>query len=347
MSAELFDDLRTTTRQALSAGAGDVVDELELAGLLVDSERGGLGLGEREMVLVATELGRAVSPSAFVPTAVLAASLLTHVDTDAAAKLLAALVAGEIRCAVAIADASWAAPSRAPVVATSAGASGWLLSGTVWAISTPSQPDTMLTLAAVDDGAALFAVAADQVTVTPADQLDPTRGLIEAALTRAPGRLLAAPAAAADGIAAAYRRALLAIGAEQLGVARTCLDMAVEHAKTRTQFGSPIGSFQAIKHRCAEVLLDVELADAVLDQAVGSGASADAELAFIVATRAALAAAESCIHIHGGIGFTWEHRAHWYLRRARVNATLMGPSGVHREAIAVSAGLRTAEEVGK
>jgi alkylation response protein AidB-like acyl-CoA dehydrogenase len=89
------------------------------------------------------------------------------------------------------------------------------------------------------------------------------------------------------------------------------------------------------------VLLDVELADAVVDQAVHSGASVDAELAFTVATRAALAATESCIRIHGGIGFTWEHRAHHYLRRARVNATLMGPSAVHRDAIAASAGLET------
>jgi alkylation response protein AidB-like acyl-CoA dehydrogenase len=126
-------------------------------------------------------------------------------------------------------------------------------------------------------------------------------------------------------------------------VARACLETAVEYAKARNQFGSPIGSFQAIKHRCAEVLLDVEFADAVLELAVHSGTSVDAELAFIVATRAALSAAESSIQIHGGIGFTWEHSAHRYLRRARVNATLLGPSGVHRDAIAASAGLRTAE----
>ncbi|MGH3556184.1 MAG: acyl-CoA dehydrogenase family protein [Mycobacterium sp.] len=345
MSAELLEDLRTTTRQALSAGVGDVVDELDLAGLLVESERGGLGLGDREMVLVGTELGRIPSPSAFLPTAVLAATLLAHADTNAGAEALASLVAGDTRCAVAItdADASWA-PSTPPVVATST-ADGWLLSGTVWGISTPSQPDTMLTLAAIDDGAALFAVAAEHVEATPADQLDPARGLVEVTLLQVPARLLAAHAAAAEGIAQAYRRGLLAVGAEQLGVARTCLETSVEHAKSREQFGSPIGSFQAIKHRCAEVLRDVEFADAVLDQAVESGASVDAELAFIVATRAALSAAESCIHIHGGIGFTWEHPAHWYLRRARVNATLMGPAAVHRHAIAVSAGLTTAEGV--
>ena len=101
------------------------------------------------------------------------------------------------------------------------------------------------------------------------------------------------------------------MAAEQIGVARACLDSAVDYAKTRSQFGAPIGSFQAIKHRCAEVLLDVEFADAVLADAVDAErALPDAELAFIVASRAAVAAAEACIHIHGGIGFTWEHSAH-------------------------------------
>jgi alkylation response protein AidB-like acyl-CoA dehydrogenase len=341
VSAELLADLRTTTRQALSAGIFDVVDELDLAGLLIDSERGGLGLGDREMALVATELGRALSPSSFLSMAVLAATLLAHADTDAATGLLAALLAGDTRCAVAIADAdaSWA-PSTPPIIATVI-VGGWALSGTAWGISTPSQPDTLLTVAATEDGAALFAVTADHVEVRPADQLDAARGLVEATLSRAPARLLANPAATAGAIKVACRRGLLAVGAEQLGVARTCLETAVDYAKTRSQFGSPIGSFQAIKHRCVDVLRDVELADAALDQAVLSGVSADAELAFIVATRAALLAAESCIHIHGGIGFTWEHRAHRYLRRARVNATLLGPSAVHREAIAAAAGLTT------
>ncbi len=345
MSPELLEDLRTITRRALSAGSADVVDELDLAGLLVGSDLGGLGLGDREMALVGTELGRALSPSSFLSTAVLAATLLLQADSDAATEVLAGLVAGDVRCAVAVADAEamWAS-STAPVVAIATDG-GWLLNGTIWGISTPAQPDTVLTVAVVDGDAALFAVAADDARITPADQLDPARGLIEVTLSEAPGRLLSGGDAAAKALAEGYRRGLLAIGAEQLGVARACLETAVEYAKTRSQFGSPIGSFQAIKHRCAEVLLDVELADAVIDQAVQTGARVDAELAFVKATRAALSAAESCIHIHGGIGFTWEHSAHWYFRRARVNATLMGPSAVHRDAIAASAGLTTAEGV--
>ena len=344
MSAELLEDLRATTRRALDAGGGDVVDELDLAGLLIEPDRGGLGLGEREMALVSTELGRALTPSSFLPTAVLAATLLAHAETDTAADLLTALAVGQIRCAVAIADveAPWA-PAQPPVAAASTADGGWRLSGNICGISTPSQPDTILTVAAVGADAALFAVAGEDVTVTPADELDPARGLIWVALTDVPARLLSESRSAAGAIAEAYRRGLVAVAAEQLGVARACLAQVVEYAKTRSQFGAPIGSFQAIKHRCAEVLLDVELADAVIDQAVQTGASVDAELAFVVATRAAISAAESCIHIHGGIGFTWEHRAHWYLRRARVNATLLGPATVHRAAIAASAGLSAAE----
>ncbi|WP_293046200.1 acyl-CoA dehydrogenase family protein [Mycobacterium sp.] len=346
MSAELLEDLRTTTRRALSAGSGDVVDELGLVGLLVDSDLGGLGMGDQEMALVGTELGRALSPSSFLPTAVLATTLLIHAETKAAAESLAGVMAGDTRCGVALADsnASWAGSqrSRAPVTAV-ASDGGWLLNGTVWGLSTPAQPDSMLTVASIDGNAVLFAVAGEHLYVTPADQLDASRGLVELTLSDVPARLLADNASAARAFGEAYRRGLLAVGAEQVGVARASLDLAVEYAKTRSQFGSPVGSFQAIKHRCAEVLLDVELADAVVDQAVHSGTSVDAELAFTVATRAALAATEACIQIHGGIGFTWEHQAHRYLRRARVNATLLGPSAVHRGAIAASAGLNTAE----
>lgn len=343
MSAHVLEDLRKTTRRALREGAGDVVDGLGLAGMLVGSDRGGLGLGDREMVLVATELGRALSPSSFLSTVVLASTLLTHAETVTAAETLTVLAGGRIRCAVAIADtdAAWGAVPP-PIAATSCGDGGWLLGGDIWGISTPSQPDMIVVAAAIDSDAALFAVDPVDVEVTPAGELDASRGLFRIALAQAPARLLSRDTAA-GAIAETYRKGLLSVGAEQLGVARTCLETAVDYAKTRSQFGSPIGSFQAIKHRCAEVLLEVELADAVLDQAVESGTRVDAEVAFVVATRAAVSAAESNIHTHGGIGFTWEHSAHRYLRRARVNAALLGRATAHRDAIAASVGLTTAE----
>lgn len=343
MSSDLLEDLRATTRQALTANGGDVVDQLDLRGLLLDGEVGGLGMGEREMVLVAEEIGRRVAPSSFLPTAVLAATLLSHGDADATelSKLL-----GQNRYAVALGDPDGAWKPASPTIAATATAEGgWRLGGTALGLRTPATVDPLLLAAATTgEDVALFVVAGDAATVTAADEFDPSRGLIEVTFDQAPARLVGDGPKAAGAVGAAYRRALLAVGAEQLGVARACLEMTVDYAKTRCQFGAPIGSFQSIKHRSAEVLLDTELADAVVQQAVATGVLADAELAFIVASRAAVSAAESCIHVHGGIGFTWEHSAHRYLRRARVNATLLGSPDRHRNAIAESAGLATSKD---
>ncbi|KUI29249.1 acyl-CoA dehydrogenase family protein [Mycobacterium sp. GA-2829] len=328
MNAELLDDLRATTREALTAAnGGDIVDQLDLSGLLVDDDRGGLGMGELEMVLVAEEIGRRAAKSSFLESAVLGATLSGVVVEPN----LAVVIAGR--------DGSWATASN-DVSATSTEDGGWHVRGTAWAVAASPSPSRVIAPAATGAGVALFEV--EDIAFDAADEFDPGRGLIEVRLDAA-ARQLADPEATHQLLATAHRRALLAVGAEQLGVARACLEMTVEYAKTRSQFGAPIGSFQAIKHRCADVLLDTELADAVLKQAVHTGTLVDAELAFVVSTRAAVTAAESCIHIHGGIGFTWEHSAHWYLRRARSNATLLGAPGTHRAVIAESAGLNTEE----
>ncbi|SBS79110.1 Acyl-CoA dehydrogenase FadE18 [uncultured Mycobacterium sp.] len=342
MTGELLSELRATTRQALAVSAGDIVDELGLSGLLVDADRGGLGLAEPEMALVATELGRDLSASAFLSTAVLAVTLLSRSDTEVGADLLAAVTRGSAGCAVAIAAVT---PANSSVAAVPGPGAGWRLSGTAVVVSPPGVPGIVLLAAKTPDGVAVFAVDIADAVLTPADLLDPNRGLADVTVSDAPGRVVLHPECAHSGGQIAYRRALIAVAAEQVGVARACLDSAVEYAKTRTQFGAPIGSFQAIKHRCADVLLEVELADAVLADAVRHDSLPDAELAFIVATRAAVTGSEACIHVHGGIGFTWEHSAHWHLRRARVNATLLGPPSVHRDAIARSVGLTTTEEV--
>ncbi|MGV0643927.1 acyl-CoA dehydrogenase family protein [Mycolicibacterium sp. XJ2546] len=339
MSSDLLEDLRKTTRQALTAGGGDVVDQLDLVGLLLDGQSGGLGMGEREMVLVGEEIGRQTAPSAFLPSVILAATLLSHGNVDGIE--LTKELAGN-RYAVALAGLNTAATAMPPaaVVATG-GTGGWLLDGTSWGLAPPCDFDAVLVVAVSGPGLALFVADGTAATVT-ADQLDPSRGLVEVTLERAPARIAVEATAAAGALRAAYRRAVLTVAAEQLGVARACLEMAVEHAKTRNQFGAPIGSFQAIKHRCAEVLLDAEFADAAIQQAIQTTGFDDLELAFLVATRAAVSAAQSCIHVHGGIGFTWEHPAHWYLRRAKVNATLFGPPSMHRNAIAESVGVNAA-----
>lgn len=326
MTSDLLEDLRATTRQALSAGGDDVVDQLDLAAMLLDAEHGGLALREREMVLVAEEIGRSAAASSFLSTVVLGATLLREHHQPPSAVVIAG------------ADGSWeSVPSSVRATADTDGR--WRLQGAAWAVTTPSAPRALVTAATTDTGVALFELSSDDVALVAADEFDPGRGLVEVTFGGATARRIVEPAEAAERLATAHRRTLLAVAAEQLGVARACLQTTVDYARTRTQFGAPIGSFQAIKHRCADTLLGAELAAAVLHQAVASGTRTDAELAFVVANRAAVTAAEANIHVHGGIGFTWEHSAHRYLRRARTNATLLGAPGLHRNVIAESAGL--------
>jgi alkylation response protein AidB-like acyl-CoA dehydrogenase len=343
MATEFLDELRATTRAALSRGGDrDVVNELGLAGLLVDADLNGLGLGDREAVLVSEELGRALSPSSFVPSAVLAVTLLAQADTKDAASVRSAVCDGQNCCAVALSgDGGRWHPESTQIVADTDDTGTWQLSGAALGIASPdvAAVSVVIVTARTPEGSQLFAVQAGDAEFVAADALDPSRGFTSVRLNDAPALRLAGSEATLRAVSGAYRRGLLTISAEQVGIARASLDSAVEYAKTRRQFGAVIGSFQAIKHRCADVLLEVECADALLTDAVERGATADAELAFVVATHAAIAAAEACIHIHGGIGFTWEHPAHRYLRRARVNAALMGPSEIHRDAIAESIGL--------
>ncbi|OBK88448.1 acyl-CoA dehydrogenase family protein [Mycolicibacter sinensis] len=335
MSSDRLDDLRCAVRQAISSGSGhDVVDQLDVGGLLLDVAHGGLGMTEREMVMVGEELGRNPVASSFLPVVVLAATLLIEAG---AVDLLAS--AAEKRHAVALTGLVEA--STDAVTAAKSGAGRYLLRGSAWALTTPVPAEELLIAVPIGETVGLLMVDIADVRATPANELDPQRGLLCVDLDRAPARLVADNATAA--VRTGYRRALLAVAAEQLGVARACLEMSVDYAKTRTQFGAPIGSFQAIKHRLAETLLDVEMAAGVLEQAVSSRSFDDAELAFVVGTRAATSAAQAGIHIHGGTGFTWEHSAHWYLRRARVNATLLGSAGAHREAIAASAGITSSK----
>ncbi len=254
-SDDVLEDLRVTTRQALAVGSGDILDELGLAGLLVDPAHGGLGLADREMALVATELGRSLSASAFLPTAVLGATLLSDCQTDEAAELLSAVAEGRHRCAVAVTDgaSSWSS-ATSTITAEPAADGGWTLTGSTVGLSTPSEPDVVLVAAATPGGVALFSVAGEHFSLTPADLLDPGRGLAQFDFEAAPATLLAGPDRADAVVRAAYRRALVAVAAEQVGLARMCLESSVEYAKSRTQFGSPIGAFQAVKHRCADVL---------------------------------------------------------------------------------------------
>jgi alkylation response protein AidB-like acyl-CoA dehydrogenase len=213
-----------------------------------------------------------------------------------------------------------------------------------------SLAQTILVAAGVGDACGLFLVEADVagltaagLTRTPLVALDSTRRLARLEFDGVPGELVAADAGAA--LERAMDVATLLLAAEQLGGAQRVLESAVEYARTRVQFGRYVGSFQAIKHRCADMLVDVELARSVVYHGL-SRAQLDpatlpleAALARSVVSEAFLHAAAANLQIHGGIGFTWEHSAHLYLKRAKSSALIFGDATVHRRRLAEQLGL--------
>jgi alkylation response protein AidB-like acyl-CoA dehydrogenase len=315
------------------------------AGLLVPERLGGQGASAREAAVVLEELGGAVAPVPFLGSAVLAVSALLGCDTadPAVAGLLGRLASGEAAGTLAV-PLSTAPDSAFPgAVRAEAGGSGPRLTGRVTTVADAVGADVLVVPAVGPDGPALFEVAAADAEVAPFSSLDLTRPLADVVLDAVPSRPLAAadPVAALDG-------ALLAgaglLASEQVGVAQWCLDETVRYLGQRHQFGRVLGSFQALKHRLADVWLDVVSARAAArsaaDALAGDPLGADPETGVAVAvaqsyaSEAAVRAAEEAVQLHGGIGMTWEHPAHLYLKRAKADATALGTPGRHRARLA-------------
>jgi alkylation response protein AidB-like acyl-CoA dehydrogenase len=358
LSSETEEDLRAAVRALLNdrspvgelAGrveAGPVPDpalwralgaEMGLAGLLVEASA-------REVAVVLEELGAAVAPVPFLESAVLAAAALAGCGSDAARETLDRLASGAVTGALAVSFAAspWAEPPWEGVRADAAGA----LTGRVTSVPGLGAADVLLVPAHGPDGPGLWEVRADDpgVRVAPVVSLDLTRPVGDLQLDGARGRLLAGPEPAR----VAVRQALLTgaglLASEQLGVARWCLESTVAYVKERRQFGRPVGSFQAVKHRLADVWLEVVSARAAARGAADALAqrAPDAPLLVAVAqaycSRAAVRAAEEAVQLHGGIGMTWEHPAHLFLKRAKSAEIALGTPGRHRGALAELADL--------
>ncbi|HEX5292344.1 MAG TPA: acyl-CoA dehydrogenase family protein [Streptosporangiaceae bacterium] len=314
--------------------------QLGLQGLRIPEHLGGSGQGWTELRIALTELGRELYPGPFLASAVLATeAILASGDPAAMADLLPGLAAGDTIGALALPDG--AGPRAEP------GGGRWALDGG-YPVVLHGQAATLLVVAAATaGGSSLFAVdpAAAGVAVTPLPALDQTRQLARIELSGAPGRLIGAEGAAGPVIAAVQDRAALALAADSLGVAERALELTVAYARTRQQFGRPIGSFQAVKHKCADMLKSVELARSGLYYAAHAADAEPAELTAAAAIAkiqcceaAALVTGES-IQIHGGIGFTWEHDAHLYFKRARASAALLGDLTFHRERLLQAIGV--------
>jgi alkylation response protein AidB-like acyl-CoA dehydrogenase len=314
-----------------------LVEQLDVAGLMVPEDLGGVGGSAREIAVIAEELGRSVTPAPFLGSAVLATSALLACDTTSAtvAKLLRSLAAGEAVAALAVPLS--AMPGDAfPNAVTVDGQ----LSGTVTTVVDAASADVLVVPAVGPDGPALYAVpVGDGVTVTPLTALDLTRRVADVTIATT-GELLAGPDRAADALAATLTAGAGILASEQLGLAQWCLDTTVKYVKERYQFGRPVGSFQALKHRLADVWLELVTARAAARYAADCLAENRDDVAVAVAvaqahcSQVAVHAAEEAIQLHGGIGMTWEHPAHLFLKRAKSDEIALGTPGRHRAALA-------------
>jgi alkylation response protein AidB-like acyl-CoA dehydrogenase len=314
--------------------------QLGLLGLIVPEQYGGSGFGFLELVVVLEEMGRSLLCAPFFSTVAMATTLLLALDDEAARQdLLPRIAGGSCVTTVALAEeaGSW---NPADVAMTAArDNAGWLLSGEKFYVVDGHVADVILVVAGTPAGTSVFAVdrgAAGLVTDL-SSTMDKTRKLARLTFSDAPARLIG-PEGGADGaVRAMLDRAAIALAAEQVGGAQRVLEIAVGYAKIREQFGRPIGSFQAIKHKCANMLLEIEAAKSAAYYAGWAAAEDDAELAVHASVAKAYcsdayvhAAAEN-IQIHGGIGFTWEHPAHLYFKRAKSSALFLGSPSYHRE----------------
>jgi alkylation response protein AidB-like acyl-CoA dehydrogenase len=318
--------------------------QLGLQGLAVPEELGGTGSSFRELGIVLEEMGRALLPAPFFATAVLAAGALLHSGDDAAQKdLLPGIAAGETIATLAFAadDGRWDDLGSGVTAASGAlsGTAGFVLDGHV--------ADLLLVVARGDAGPSLYAVTADAdgLERTPLFTMDQTRKLARVRLSSTPARLVGAEGAAGAIVERTLRLAAVGLAHEQVGGAHRCLEMATQYAKDRIQFGRPIGSFQAVKHKCADMLVAVELARSAAYYAAWCAATEDDDLAVAAAmaksycSEAYLYAAAENIQVHGGIGFTWEHPAHLYLKRAKSSQLLFGDPRHHRKLLAQRVGI--------
>ncbi len=306
--------------------------ELGVTGLPVGEDAGGHGASWRETAVVAEELGAAVAATPFLGSAVLATAAALRLGSSAGGELLRGLASGQTTSTLAVGLAERAG-GRFPVAVRHEGDT---LTGTVRAVADAHGADVLLVPAMGPSEPALFLVEAGAAQLRPVTSLDLTRPLADLAFDATQAQLLATGQEAADVLDTALLAGAAILAAEQLGVAQRCLDLTLEHLKTRHQFGRAIGSFQALKHRVAELWAAITQARAVARYAADCLARGDADTAVAASIAqaycgpVAVRAAEECVQLHGGIGFTWEHPAHLYLKRAKADAIALGTARAHR-----------------
>ncbi|HAN71240.1 MAG TPA: acyl-CoA dehydrogenase [Actinobacteria bacterium] len=305
-----------------------LAEEIGLAAVGLPEGIGGLG-GLAEILAVAEELGATLAAVPFVSSTVLAGQILAACG-EPAAGYLERIAAGEV-AGPAITDSlgRWDPEGISCTLVDNA------VHGTVRFVPFGASADFLVVAARTDDGVAVVAVEAASATITPLPSLDFSRPSATATFNGALAVVLSTSGEQA--VTDAVDITLLAVGADQLGGAQRCFDMTLDYIKVRKQFNREIGSFQAVKHRMADALMLVEMARSGLEKVTwGPADNLGAEASVIKAwgSDSYNALAAEAIQLHGGIGFTWEHDAHLYFRRARYDAAFLGDAVMHRERLA-------------
>jgi alkylation response protein AidB-like acyl-CoA dehydrogenase len=322
--------------------------QLGLQGLAIPEEFGGSGFTFVELVVVLEEMGRALLCAPYFSTVALAANaLLSSGDDSAKKEYLPGIASGDTIATVALTEDAGRWDEAGVTLAATKSGDGWTLDGHKSFVIDGHTANLILVAARTGAGVSLFAVDGGAVGLkrTPLATMDQTRKQARLEFASTPAKLVGTDGGGWATVSKTLDLAAVALAAEQVGGAQKVLDMSVEYAKVRVQFGRPIGSFQAIKHKCADMLLEVESAKSAAYYAGWAAAEDSDELPTVACLAKAYcsdayfhAAAEN-IQIHGGIGFTWEHDAHLYFKRAKSSELYLGDPTYHRELLAQRIGL--------
>jgi alkylation response protein AidB-like acyl-CoA dehydrogenase len=328
--------------------------DLDWPALTIPEDCGGIGLGFVELAVVVEELGKVIAPGPYLATVTQFAPLVREVGTqEQRERFLGAVARGEITGTIAVAEdtGSW---DPADVTATARrDGDAWVLDGTKRYVNDGATADEIAVVARVegttgDDGIAVFVVPQSAVRATPLQTLDQSRqhATVELAGVRVEAdRALGTPGSSVEGVRRGIEEGTVALALEMVGTCQSIFDITLEYAKNRVQFDVPIGSFQAIKHKFADMFVALERARATAYFAAATLAEDDPRRA--LATAMAKAAAGDCqrllakegIQIHGGIGYTWEHDMHLYVKRVKSGDAVFGTAGTQRQRVADLIGL--------
>ena len=323
-------------------------EQMGLQGLHIPEAYGGSGYGYVELGIVLEEMGRSLLCAPFFSTVVLAANTLIHSGDEAAKKAyLPGIASGGTIATLAYTEPSGKWDEAGVTMQATASGDGYTLSGTKMFVIDGHTASLIIVAARTANGVSLFAVAGDAagLTRTALSTMDQTRKQAKLDFDNTPGALIGGEGQGWEILNTVLDLAAVGLAAEQVGGAQKVLEMAVEYAKVRVQFGRPIGSFQAIKHKCADMLLEVESAKSAAYYGMWCASEMNDELPSVASLAKAYcseayfhATAEN-IQIHGGIGFTWEHPAHLYFKRAKSSELLFGDPTYHRELLAQRIGI--------